>query len=185
MHDKHARARALRSVLSRRVEAKWILLGIVVLVGVGLSILAVSSISVSWSALGEAVQHVYGPADTEASLVADVQSRDFNRICDGLEKLRRRLDPIAREDALRLLESENSYLWLNAALYLGAINDEASVPYLIKALRHPASRAGPDAVAALRAMTGQSWGVDFEQWQQWWMKENPQSEFDFDSYLGR
>jgi len=185
MRDEPSPPRTSRGLLSRKVDGKWILLGLAGVVGIGLSILAVSSINVSWSALGEAVQHVYGPADTQESLVEDLQSKDFNRICKGLGELARRRDPIARKEALRFLKSENPYLWLNAALYLGAINDETSVPYLIKGLRHQASRSWPDAAAALRAITGQPWDVDFEQWRQWWIKENPDSTFDFDSYMGR
>ena len=187
MPDKHSPPRVSRGLLSRRVDGKWILLGLAGLVGVGLSIFTIASInaSISWSALGQALQQVYGPAPTQASLVADLKSKDFNRICSGLGILATNCDPIAQKDGLRFLKSENPYLWFNAALYLGAIGDEASVPYLIKGLRHPASRARPDAAAALRAMTGKPWDVDFDAWRQWWTNENPESTFDFDSYMGR
>jgi hypothetical protein len=87
--------------------------------------------------------------------------------------------PGAQAKAKTFLKSDDSYLWLNSAFYLAALGDKDAVPYLIKGLRHPAWRSYPKAAAYLKALTGQDYGTDFNQWKSWWQETYPDSKFDF------
>jgi hypothetical protein len=121
------------------------------------------------------------PAQAFARLL---DSPDHATIMSGFYFLAKRADPIAVPRAIELLSHRDDYVWLNAALYLGACKRKEAIPYLIKALRHRASMADPDTVRYLHAITGESFGADFERWQQWWMTAHPNFEFDWDSHLG-
>jgi hypothetical protein len=99
-------------------------------------------------------------------------------------KLARRRSKVAREIALRHLSSTDDYLWMNAAHYLGAIGEPASVPYLIKALRHSASRADEERSELLYRLTGENFGTKFVKWRQWWISEHPDFQIDWESDLG-
>jgi hypothetical protein len=85
---------------------------------------------------------------------------------------------------LPLLQSQDDYVWLNAALYTGACGRPEAVPYLIQALRHTAWRGDPDTIAALKSLTGQDFGGDFEKWRAWWQTQHPEPSFDWTSHLG-
>jgi hypothetical protein len=82
------------------------------------------------------------------------------------------------------LQSQEDYIWLNAALYTGACGRQEAVPYLIKALRHTAWRSDAKTVATLRELTGQNFGNDFSTWQAWWISQHPAESFDWTSSLG-
>ncbi len=86
----------------------------------------------------------------------------------------------AINEATRDLQSADPYVWFNSALYLGELGEHAAVPYLIKGLRHPAHRAHGEAAAHLQAITGQSFGTNFQAWKTWWENQNPASNFDFE-----
>ncbi|MDR3405025.1 MAG: hypothetical protein P4L99_21160 [Chthoniobacter sp.] len=124
------------------------------------------------------------PGGSRAHLVQKLASPEPNTVMTGLYFLTKRADPVAVPRALELLQSPDDYLWLNAAFYLGACRRPEAVPYLIKALRHTASRSDVETTGYLRAITGQDFGPSFAQWQQWWLAEHPGFQFDWDSHLG-
>ena len=105
-------------------------------------------------------------------------------VYDSLSILRDRKDPIAVNRALELLKSDDDYTWLNAATYLGACGRQEAVPYLIKALRHTASKAYQEEADELQSLTGQDFGADFKKWKAWWEQAYPDSNFDWQSHLG-
>jgi len=96
-----------------------------------------------------------------------------------------RKSPVARDIAAQHLHSDDAYLWMNAAHYLGCIGDPVAVPYLIKALRHTASRADEERRELLVALTGQDFGTDFVEWQRWWISRHPDFTIDWKRDLGR
>lgn len=104
-------------------------------------------------------------------------------IRDGLMSLTYLRDFRHRQFAVRLLEHEDPYVWLAAALYLGEAGEAASVPYLIKALRHQASVLKEDELRLLKQLTGQRYD-DFLSWRDWWMQTHLGEEFDWNSHLG-
>ncbi|MEO0586668.1 MAG: hypothetical protein AAF078_03425 [Planctomycetota bacterium] len=82
-------------------------------------------------------------------------------------------------EATNDLNHSDPYVWFNAALYLGSLDETDSVPYLIKGLRHPARRAYPEIVSALQGMTGQTYGQSQVDWVKWWETTHPNSTFEF------
>jgi HEAT repeat protein len=114
----------------------------------------------------------------------NLESDDGDLVRESLAFLSRRADPVAVPKALRLLHSSDDYIWLNAAEYLGACKRQEAVPYLIKALRHTAWASDEETVRYLRALTGQTYGADFEHWQAWWTAQHPGERFDWTSSLG-
>jgi hypothetical protein len=120
-----------------------------------------------------------GAAVSSNTLADNLSSSDLDLVMTSLNFLQNRNDPAGRQQARKLLNSSNNYISLNAALYLGAINDQQAVPYLIKALKHPASRAYPEVASDLHALTGQNLGMDQAKWIQWWDQKNPNSNFSF------
>jgi len=93
--------------------------------------------------------------------------------------LQSRGSDVARSEAIRDVQSSDSYLWLNAALYLGELGDPIAVPYLIRGLRHRASRAHGEALNYLQVITRQNIGKNQTQWIKWWQTHNPTIIFDF------
>lgn len=87
--------------------------------------------------------------------------------------------------ALLHLNSSDPYIWMNAAHYLGSQGQVEAVPYLIKALRHHASRSNDKRVAMLQELTGQEYEADFEQWLAWYRAQPEHKELDWESSLGR
>lgn len=112
------------------------------------------------------------------------QKRDLERVYDSYTVLTDRKDPIAIEAALDDVKSDDDYLWVGAAHYLGALNRKESIPYLIKALRHTAWRGDVDRVKFLQSMTGEEFGRDFAAWKDWWVTENPDCRIDWETHLG-
>lgn len=117
-------------------------------------------------------------------LVQNLKSDDTDLQRESLGVLTERKDPAALAAALPLLKSKDAYVWFNAALYLGSLKRQEAVPYLIKGLRHQASRSWVECANDLTAITGQKFGTDFKKWHEWWEKTHPNSDFDFDSNLG-
>lgn len=121
------------------------------------------------------------PASSYARLL---DSSDPDEIMHGFYHLTKRADPIAVARGIDLLSHEDDYIWLNAALYLGACKRQEAVPYLIKALRHTAWRSDSEKAQYLRTITGADFGADFGRWQQWWLVRHPDSAIDWNSHLG-
>jgi len=118
-------------------------------------------------------------------LAKNLSSSDNGVVRESLAVLKNRKDPAGMEAALPLLQSKEPYIWFNAALYLGSMQRPESVPYLIKGLRHRASLAYAESAADLTAITGKSFGTDFQKWHEWWETTHPSSNINFDSDLGK
>jgi hypothetical protein len=113
-----------------------------------------------------------------------LSSGDTNVISETFGALEIRADPFAVEKAKTFLTSKEAYVWLNAAMYLGACKDPASTPYLIKAFRHTAWRSDQRRLKYLREITGKDYGTNFVQWKNWWEEASHNTNFDWDSSLG-
>lgn len=120
-----------------------------------------------------------GDAVSSSTLVNNLDSEDSDLVMTSLELLKGRSDASGQQQARKLLNSSNDYIWFNAALYLGAINDRQAVPFLIKGLKHPASRAYGEVAGDLQALTSQKFGQDQAKWIAWWNQKNPTSTFSF------
>ncbi|GHC68032.1 HEAT repeat domain-containing protein [Roseibacillus persicicus] len=106
---------------------------------------------------------------------------------DGLNSysvLADRNSNVAIPIALKHVKSDDDYLWLNAASYLGDCNRPESIPYLIKALRHTAWRSLDERVGCLEVLTGQNYGRDFDGWRTWYLSGQPEFVPDWESSLG-
>ncbi|MCP4708850.1 MAG: hypothetical protein GY869_09510, partial [Planctomycetes bacterium] len=86
-------------------------------------------------------------------LVNNLSSGKRNLVMTSLNLLEDRLDSAGKEQAQKLLQSKDDYLWLNASLYLAAFGDQQAIPYLIKGLNHPASRAHDKVAKHLEQLT--------------------------------
>lgn len=174
------RLRDVREIMRRR----YVTLGCVLVAAVALAVMTLVWVvprSVFLSGLFEVVSPGLVPS---SGYVKNLKSNDPDLVRESLSFLSSRNDSAGVPDALPLLQSQDDYIWLNAGLYTGKCGRQEAVPYLIKALRHTAWRADPDAIAALCALTGKSFGNDFLKWQAWWMSQHPGESFDWTSHLG-
>jgi hypothetical protein len=89
------------------------------------------------------------------------------------------------ELALEHIYSDDPYLWLNAATYLGSMHRKEAVPLLIKSIRHTAHKSRDERIELLNALTGLNHGDEFEVWKEWYMHTDPEYIPDWDSSLGR
>jgi len=80
----------------------------------------------------------------------------------GYGILEDRRSDVAIQEGLRDIRSEDGYVWMNAASYLGSRGRKEAIPYLIKALRHTAWRSDDERVEFLRQLTGETFGNSFE-----------------------
>jgi len=119
-----------------------------------------------------------------SQLARNIAGADSNLQRESLSILAGRKDPGAVERAIELLRSDDDYVWLNAAHYVGAVNRPEAVPYLIKALRHTAWRSDNERLSYLSQITGENFGTDFKAWSNWWTVANPGASFDFEQNLG-
>jgi|GEM_PF-673178 len=126
------------------------------------------------------LEDVLGVRVSSDILAQNLSSQDRDLVMTGLDLLEERRDPAGRETAHKLLESDDDYIWFNASMYLAAIEDQKSVPYLIKGLRHPAWRAHDRVAAYLETLTGQEFRKDQRKWIDWWKETNPELDFDFE-----
>lgn len=117
-------------------------------------------------------------------LARNLESSNMDLVRESLAVLTERRDLIAIQQALPLLQSQDDYVWLNAAEYLGSAGRVEAVPYLIKAFRHTAWRSDPETLAYLQHITGQTLPADFRAWTNWWEPVHANETFDFDSHLG-
>lgn len=131
------------------------------------------------------IEFSFGPIIPASSYAHNLDSTDVDLQRESFYFLTQRGDPIAVPRAIQLLQSPDDYVWLNAAIYLGKCNRPEAIPYLIKALRHQASRSYDDEAGYLRDLTGQDFGTDFPKWQKWWLSTHPDSKIDWTSHLNR
>jgi hypothetical protein len=88
-------------------------------------------------------------------------------------------NPAGRERAAQLLQHPDCYVSYCACLYLGAIGDQRSIPYLIRGLDHPAWRSRPRVVKYLKSLSREDFGENKDAWIRWWNAQNVGSSFDF------
>ena len=146
-----------------------------------LALLAIAAVTVGGVAVffkapeyGRSIRLRFG-----AVSVDDLVSQDPNLVMNTLYHLEKRRDASGQERARVLLDSDDDYIWLNAATYLAALGDKLSVPFLIKSITHPASRSLNERVASLEELTGLQFGDDREAWIRWWKETHPESKFQF------
>ena len=88
-------------------------------------------------------------------------------------------NPAGRERAVDLLSHADRYVSYTASLYLGAIGDQRSIPYLIRGLDHPAWRSRPRVLNYLKRLTREDFGENKDAWIRWWNAQNVGAKFDF------
>ncbi len=135
-------------------------------------------------AIGLGADHILPGVVSSQSYRRAVMHPESNDAYSAYDILGERRSEAAHDIALQQLSSTDDYLWMNAAHYLGCIGDPASIPYLIKALRHTAWRADEERRQLLIKLTGKDFGTDFTKWQQWWLSQHPDFQMDWESYLG-
>lgn len=166
------------------MRRRYIIIACLAVVAAGFGVLAAIRIVPGSPFLSGVCEQFFPGLIPSTSYVKNLKSNDPDLVCDSLSYLTSRKDPIGVASALPLLQSPDDYVWLNAALYTGACGRREAIPYLIKALRHTAWRADPDSVATLQALTGQTIGNHFSNWQAWWIGQHPGQSFDWTSHLG-
>lgn len=102
----------------------------------------------------------------------------------GYGILQDRRSDVAIDEGLRALSSDDAYVWMNAASYLGSRGRTEAIPYLIKALRHSAWRSDEERVEILKNLTGQTFGNSCDAWYEWYIVQNDAIELDWESSLG-
>lgn len=102
----------------------------------------------------------------------------------GYGILQDRGSDLAIQEGLRDLRSEDGYVWVNAAHYLGSRGHKEAIPYLIKALRHTAWQADDERVELLRQLTGETFGNSFDDWFSWYEAEPNPIQINWESSLG-
>jgi HEAT repeat protein len=116
---------------------------------------------------------------TDEQLVSFLKSNDKIILSNALALLEHRKTSAGRELAVKLLTHPDPYVWHPASLYLAALGDQRSVPYLIRGLDHPARRSRPRVVTYLRDLTGEDFGEKKQDWINWWSAGHPLTNFDF------
>jgi hypothetical protein len=102
----------------------------------------------------------------------------------GYGILQDRRSDVAIPEGLRDLRSEDAYVWMNAASYLGSRGRKEAIPYLIKGLRHTAWRSDEERVDLLRQLTGETFGKSFDDWFKWYEAQPNPIQIDWESSLG-
>ena len=166
------------------MRRRYVITSCVVAAAIGLAVIVVVWAIPQSIFLSILFEHIAPGLVPSSSFVSNLKSNDADVVREDLHFLRSRNDPAGIPNALPLLQSQDDYIWLNAALNTGACGRQEAVPYLIKALRHTAWRSDPDTLAALTTLTGQTFGNDFSKWQAWWTSRNPGKSFDWISHLG-
>jgi HEAT repeats len=115
-----------------------------------------------------------------AELARSLDSTDTSVVNDSLILLTSRRDPEGIDKAGALLKSNDAEVRINAAIYLGIMEKESSVPYLIKAMGDVEDDRKNEIVSELTAITGQSFGGDAKAWRNWWVAQHPTGSFLFD-----
>ena len=106
-------------------------------------------------------------------------SSDTIVLNNTLTQFERSGSPAGKERAVELLRHTDRYVSYTASLYLGAIGDRRSIPYLIRGLDHPAWRSRPQVAKYLKNLTREDFGENKDAWIRWWNTQNVGSSFDF------
>lgn len=134
--------------------------------------------------IGSMIEHFYPSLISTNSWIRALESEPTSEGYSVYGYLERRKTDAAVEHALNHIHSEDAYLWLNAATYLGSRNRTEAIPYLIKSIRHTAWRSVSDRTANLSHITGQTFGTNFDDWRLWYETTYPEHQIDWDSSLG-
>ena len=118
-------------------------------------------------------------AKPASSLASDLDSGDPDAMREALGMLMSRGNKEYANKAIPLLQHADDYVWFNAALYLGSCNRKEAIPYLIKGLKHPASRAHEECRQLLVKLTGKDFGKVFPYWRNWYETAYPNEKFDW------
>lgn len=102
-----------------------------------------------------------------------LDSTDPDTVAYSLVILTDRRDPAGIEKAESLVKSDNPRIWMDAAIYLGAMGKPEAVPYLIKALPQADLDQGIEIVQELTQLTGKPFGNDVKGWEDWWGSQGP------------
>jgi hypothetical protein len=116
---------------------------------------------------------------TPEQLVSLLGNSDKIVLNNALTQLEVSKNDVGRERAVELLHHPDLYVWYCSSLYLGAIGDQRSVPYLIRGLDHPAWRSRPRLLGYLKKLTHEDFGEDKNAWVRWWNSQHPGVSFDF------
>ncbi len=108
-----------------------------------------------------------------ADYVKHLDSNDPDTVSYALVILKDRNDPAGVDKAENLIESDNPQIWINAAIYLGALGKSDAVPYLVKALPQADLDQGIQIVQQLKQFTGMPFGNDVNAWESWWKSAHP------------
>lgn len=104
---------------------------------------------------------------TSHELVLNLDSSDTILIKESLSLLGQRHDPNGRENARKLIYHTNPHVARLAALYLGAIGDDAGVDGLIAIVADDQSKSREVALSYLRSITHVDFGMDASAWNAW------------------
>jgi len=182
-HDRVTRGNSLRDIWRRTDKDELAKILACLLAGI-LLIVAAASMLESYDMPMVFFNHLFPFYPSSRALARNVEDGKGDIVYDSFAILTQRRDPISVYPAIDMLQSHDDYKWLNAALYLGACGRQEAVPYLIKALRHKASRSYDEEAGYLAELTSQNFGTDFDKWKSWWEKGHPDSQMDWDSNLG-
>ena len=80
------------------------------------------------------------------------------------------------EEAVEALEGNDETLRKEACLFLGKMKHGPAIPKLIAALKDEDESVGENALWSLRQITGQTYGLQPQRWQDWW-EQNGRAKF--------
>lgn len=163
----------------RRDHFRWAMLVAVAIVVMALALVAAMSI---FRRTPEGVI-LNGNAVSSKQLVENLESGDPRLLSESLVALKVRRASEGLSKAVELLASQDDYVWVNAAHYLGSNNREESIPYLIKALRHSSHQGDSERLNFLKRITGENFS-DFKSWQSWYINRYGEWQGDWNTYLG-
>ncbi len=110
---------------------------------------------------------------SSAEYVRHLDSNDPDTVSYALMILKDRSDPAGVDKAENLVKNDNPQIWINAAVYLGALGKSDAVPYLVKALPQADLDQGIQIVQQLKQFTGMPFGNDVNGWESWWKNAHP------------
>jgi hypothetical protein len=110
-----------------------------------------------------------------ADHVRHLDSGDPDTVAYSLVILKDRHDPSGLDKAENLVKSDNPQIWINAAIYLGAMGRPEAEPFLIKALPQADLDEGIQIVQELTQLTGKPFGNDARAWVLWWQTSHQEA----------
>jgi serine/threonine protein kinase/HEAT repeat protein len=94
------------------------------------------------------------------------------KIVEVLRKIETERDEFAFQTVLGLLDHADPLVRYHTVLVLGLYENSVAIPFLIKHLDDSDLSVRENIRLALIGLTGQDFGFDEEQWEEWWSKEN-------------